>query len=205
MPVHSPASQYLVLHGFENAQPAEHWQHQLVSRLRSLGAQVSYPAFPDPWHPKLDAWLERFAEASAQIDSDAPLTVIAHSLGTLTWLHAAAAGLAPQATTRVLLVAPVTPLALRPEPRIDAAFSDLADLHSFDARALPYDTSAVLGTADPYRSDDHEQIYLDQLHIPLLLVPQAGHFVIEEGYGSWPSLEAWALDPGRSIRANPAA
>lgn len=195
-------AQFLVLHGFENDRPAAHWQHRLVDRLHEAGREVHYPGFPDPWHPRLDAWLEAFAQTAASIDAGRPLVVIAHSLGTLTWLHAEAAGLTPPSTRRVLLVAPVTPLALRGEANIDAAFSDLADLAGLDARSLPYDLSAVLGEHDPYRSADHESVYLDRLHIPLLLLPEAGHFVIEEGYGRWPALESWALEPGRGIRAN---
>ena len=61
---------FLILHGWEGSGP-EHWQSWLAERLRAAGEVVAYPALPDPYAPRLGAWLraldaERVAAAVGQ-------------------------------------------------------------------------------------------------------------------------------------------
>ena len=49
---------FLILHGIENLQPPEHWHHWLTLRLRERGCEVRYPALPEPFEPKLKAFVQ---------------------------------------------------------------------------------------------------------------------------------------------------
>ena len=46
---------FLILHGWQNHRPKDHWQHWLADRLGELGHQVTYPQLPDPDDPDLEA------------------------------------------------------------------------------------------------------------------------------------------------------
>jgi predicted alpha/beta hydrolase family esterase len=37
---------FLVLHGWQNRRPREHWQHWLTDSLRATGERVRYPQLP---------------------------------------------------------------------------------------------------------------------------------------------------------------
>src|SRR4029450_2799765 len=95
---------FLILHGWGNRRPPEHWEHRLSLELTAQGREVRYPQLPDPDVPSLDAWLD---EVAAGLEGWAPAstTVVAHSLGATTWLQAVARGRVPR-VGRLLLVAP---------------------------------------------------------------------------------------------------
>ena len=111
---------FLLLHGWGGNKP-EHWQEHLYTGLTNAGAKVHYPKMPEPTAPDLNTWLPRLAgeldEITAQTP-DAPLTVLAHSLGSITWMHLAAQRGANgnQIADRVLLVAPPYVLPQAPPP-----------------------------------------------------------------------------------------
>ena len=84
---------FLILHGWGGNKPS-HWQEHLAESLASAGKTVFYPKMPEPALPDLNAWLERLAVELAVIQDhirdeapDATLTVLAHSLGCINWLH----------------------------------------------------------------------------------------------------------------------
>ena len=112
------ASSFLILHGWQNRRPPEHWQHWLADRLREEGAQVVYPQLPDPDAPRPEVWLEELRRYLTQLDGEERV-VIAHSLGTLLWLHHARDGGDP--VDRVLLVSPPGPS----HPRLRSRASSL--------------------------------------------------------------------------------
>jgi pimeloyl-ACP methyl ester carboxylesterase len=121
---------YLILHGLEGSGPG-HWQSWLAARLRERGLTVAYPSLPDADHPRLERWLEAL---HAELDRLPPTetTVLCHSLGSLLWLHYAAA--APRVrVARVLLVAP-------PQPDVD-------DPQSPGFRPVPLDAEGVASAA----------------------------------------------------------
>jgi hypothetical protein len=109
---------YLVLHGWQNHRPPEHWEWLLVDALRARGEQVLYPQLPAPDHPVLDDWLDVFAGEWLQMGSGERV-VVAHSLSCLLWLHAAERGLVDPPADRVLLVAP-------PSPAVTSSYAEMA-------------------------------------------------------------------------------
>ena len=108
---------FLVLHGWENHRPPEHWEWLLVDALRDRAEQVLYPQLPSPDQPVLEEWLETLAAEWLQMGGGERV-VVAHSLGCLLWLHAAERGLVDPAADRVLLVAPPSPVVTASYPQL---------------------------------------------------------------------------------------
>jgi uncharacterized protein len=184
---------FLVLHGWENHRPVEHWEWWLTDRLRADGEQVLYPQLPSPDHPRLDDWLEVFESEWRQM-GDGERVVVAHSLGCLLWLHAATRRLVDPPADRVLLVAP-------PSPRVTAGIPDIAGF------VAPADPDAVRASSrstvrllcsdrDPYSTEGAAaEVYGVPLALDTEVVPGGGHFTIEEGYGPFPAVLAWCAAP----------
>lgn len=105
------ARRFLVLHGWQNHRPRQHWQWQLVEALRREGEQVLHPQLPDPDRPSLDAWTGTLRAEPAQL-GDGERVVLAHSLAVVLWLHAARLLSGPERVDRVLLVSPPSPAVL---------------------------------------------------------------------------------------------
>ena len=190
---------FLILHGWGGNKPA-HWQEHLYTGLTQAGAKVHYPKMPDPAAPDLNAWLPR---ASGELDEiaaqspDAPLTVLAHSLGSITWMHLAAQRGAngKQIADRVLLVAPpyVLPQAPPPDapPSVTAFFSPPLDAAAI--KAMARETVIVASDTDDYATFDQTGGYAAKLDVPVHLLKGAGHISPYYGYGEWPWVLEWCL------------
>lgn len=185
---------FLILHGWDNFRPSGHWQHELANALRRQGERVVYPQLPDAAQPEVEAWR---AAAAAALDeaaaAGARVTVIAHSLAATLWLGArpddAGAG---SVVERVLLVAPPSPGFLRANAEV-AAFADLP------ASRPAADTRVVASDADPCCPEGAATVVTGPLGIPLTTIPGGGHLTIAAGYGEWPSVLDWCLDPTATI------
>jgi len=158
----------LILHGLEGNEP-EHWQTWLAGRLRASGEQVSYPDLPDPFEPRLEAWLAVLARERAG-------AVVCHSLACLLWLHHADRG--GWRAERVLFVAPpcvevpgASGFQPAPEPRLEGALL----VHSDNDPWCPG------GAAAAYAG----------LGLSAVEIAGAGHVNTDAGYGPWPAAEAW--------------
>ncbi|MFI9832128.1 RBBP9/YdeN family alpha/beta hydrolase [Streptomyces sp. NPDC051913] len=177
---------YLILHGWQNHRPADHWQHHLADRLTDLGHQVTYPQLPDPDDPSLEVWLSELTRCLAQ----GPDVVVAHSASVLLWLHAVARGTAGVGDVeRVLLVAPPARSVLEGLPEVAEFVAPPLDF------TLPGPTFLVAGDDDPYCPGGARAAYGDPLGVPTRLLPGAAHLDLDAGYGAWPSVLEWCLDP----------
>ncbi|MEY9952039.1 RBBP9/YdeN family alpha/beta hydrolase [Leifsonia sp. EB34] len=197
---------FLILHGWGNFRPPGHWQYELAAALRERGERVVYPQLPDAQQPDLEAWRTAAAAAldEARAD-DARVTVIAHSLGAALWLGArpddaeddtededdtdAGAG---RSVDRVLLVAPPSPSYLRANPEV-AAFAAL------EPTRPAAETRIVASDADPCNPEGARVVFAEPLGIPLTTIPAGGHLTPASGYGTWPSVLDWCLDPTATI------
>ena len=93
---------------------------------------------------------------------------------------------------RVLLVAPPGPSGLAAElPRFV-----LPALDGAAVRAAARDTLVVGSDADPWCPEGVAETYAVPLGLRSALVPGAQHFALDEGWGPWPEVIAWARDPG---------
>ncbi|MFI1723833.1 RBBP9/YdeN family alpha/beta hydrolase [Streptomyces sp. NPDC020489] len=186
---------YLILHGWQNHRPEAHWQHWLADRLGALGHRVAYPQLPDPDDPDLETWLGALARHLAE---DAPDVVLAHSASALLWLHAVARGTAGTGDVeRVLLVGPPAPAVLAQHPEVAGFAPPPLEF------ALPGPTLLVAGDDDPYCPGGARAVYGDPLGLRTELLPGAGHLDLDAGYGPWPAVLDWCLDPGTRITGRP--
>ena len=116
-------SDFLILHGWGGNKP-DHWQEHLAGKLRAEGQTVHAPPMPEPMSPSPSAWMNALHDALRGLPEDAALTVLAHSLGAINWMHHAAMAAAPgferpgPVADRVLLAAP--PYVIREIPPLDA-------------------------------------------------------------------------------------
>lgn len=155
---------------------------------------------PNPTTPELPSWLQTATEALSEIKSahpDAPLTVLTHSLGAITWMHLTAVrgASAPQLAERVLLVAP--PYVLPEAPPLDAPPSVTAFFPPpFDPaaiRAAASETVIIASNTDDYATYDQTCGYAAKLDVPIHLLKGAGHISPYYGYGEWPWVLDWCL------------
>src|SRR5690606_5315364 len=75
---------FVILHGWENRRPADHWEHWLHDELVARGFEVDYPQLPDPDTPDLETWLGILDELVTR--GEDPVTLVAHSLATNLWI-----------------------------------------------------------------------------------------------------------------------
>src|SRR2546423_3699653 len=117
---------FLILHGWQNRRPVEHWQHWLAGELSRRGYDVRYPQLPSPDRPALKDWL-----AAISVPVERPpgtdLSVVCHSLSCAAWLHFAAQGSVHLPVSQLLFVAP-------PSRRFLRATAELAEFE-LDATA----------------------------------------------------------------------
>ena len=191
-----PSRRFLVLHGWQDHRPPEHWQWQLTEALRADGEQVLYPQFPSPDDPSLADWAALLRAELAQLGTGERV-VVAHSLAVSLWLSVAASLTVEERVDRVLLVAP-------PAPEVLAGYPQVVEF----APARP-DVPALLRAAgrtrltaaddDPYWPGGAAGTF-DLAGVEVDVLPGAGHVDLDAGYGRWPSVEAWCRDPGTLLR-----
>ncbi|MFI7503516.1 RBBP9/YdeN family alpha/beta hydrolase [Streptomyces sp. NPDC049687] len=198
-PMASPS--FLILHGWQNHRPEAHWQHWLADRLTALGHPVTYPQMPDPDDPSLETWLSELEAHLDGLGTDGERVVVAHSLSAVLWLHAVARELpGVAATDRVLLVAPPSASVLGAHPEV-AEFVP----PPLDGLALPTPTRLLAGDDDPYLPEGAQAAYGDPLGLTAELLPGAAHLDLDAGYGSWPSVLEWCLNPDTRFTVRPPA
>jgi predicted alpha/beta hydrolase family esterase len=184
---------FLILHGWENFRPEGHWQYELARELRASGRRVEYPQLPDASTPTVAAWASTIDRLVGELaDEGHTVTVICHSLSALLWL-----GATPDATAveRVLLVAP-------PSPEVIAGIDTIAEFAALPRPALADDAPSTLIVAsddDPFCPEGAETAFGGPLGIPVVVIPGGGHLELTAGYGHWPALTAWCLDPAARI------
>ncbi|WP_436523041.1 RBBP9/YdeN family alpha/beta hydrolase [Actinoplanes sp. HUAS TT8] len=189
---------FLVLHGWQNRQPAGHWQRLLAEDLAADGHQVDYPQLPDPDAPALKDWLgviERLLAPSA----GARPVVIAHSLSCMAWMHLATQGSVHLPVERVLLVAPPSLDFLAGTDEI-REFQPPAGAHHAVRSTSMRAPRLVCGDDDPYCSPPAHRVYPGAFDVDL--IPGAGHLDMVAGYGTWRSVRKWCDDPGVRLTAD---
>jgi serine hydrolase len=196
-----PARSFLLLHGFSHHRPPGHWQYWLADRLRARGERVLYPGLPFEDQPRYDEWRAALRWLLAELD-DAPgeRVVVCNSLACLLWMRFAADGAGDEGPVdRLLLVSPPDPA------RIPDAASSFR-IEAVDGLAVRATSRAPIriacSDADPYNPRGGGEMYADALGADVDLVPGAGHIGPVEGYGPWPTIQAWCLSGDVRLEPN---
>ena len=188
------SQRFLILHGLTNRRPEGHWERRLAAALRQAGHVVAYPQLPDTDSPDLGTWLEVVAADLEILEEagDGPLTVVAHSLASVTWLHGVARGL-PVRPDRVLLVAPAGPDELAEAAPGFALRPSLGSPTPEQVASSAGSTLLVWSGADEWCAAGVDIVFAEPLRLPVVTVPGSGHLALGDGYGAWPDVVAWAL------------
>ncbi|MFF3327012.1 RBBP9/YdeN family alpha/beta hydrolase [Streptomyces sp. NPDC002889] len=195
----STSRSFLILHGWQNRRPTGHWQRWLADELTARGNRVTYPQLPEPDQPDLEVWLGRL-HALLDAEQEAPgreRVVVCHSLSVLLWLHAVARG--GVRADRVLLVAP-------PSAEVITQYEEVVGfgrpaVTGAQVRTPAGGTRLVAGDDDPYCPGGAAQQYGLPLGLDTDVVPGGAHLDLDAGYGPWPSVLDWCVDP--AVRIGP--
>lgn len=180
---------FVILHGWENRRPADHWEHWLFDELVARGLEVDYPQLPDPDTPDVDEWLTLLGELVTRGDRD--VTLVVHSLATSLWLTRLARGGSTGLVTRLALVAVPSPSVLA--ATVVGSFVDFAPR----IPASPgVETRVFEGEGDEYSPGGVRAAFEIDPGVPVELVPGGGHLVPSSGFGPWPRILDWALGEG---------
>ncbi|WP_108127561.1 RBBP9/YdeN family alpha/beta hydrolase [Saccharospirillum mangrovi] len=163
---------FLILPGYGDSNPA-HWQSRWQQQAAFERVQQ------DDWlRPNRHAWVARL-DAAVQRHAGRPVVLVAHSLGCLTTAFWAAQNPLTQ-VQGALLVAP-------PDPE-GANFPTTAE--GFDEppmRWLPFPSTLVMSTNDPYASTDFAERCAQAWGSRLVNLGECGHINHDSELGDWPA------------------
>ena len=190
---------FLLLHGLAHHRPPGHWQYWLADRLRGRGERVLYPGLPFEEDPRYDEWREALHWLLLQI-GQGECVVICNSLACMLWMRFAADRSADERLAdRLLLVSPPD----SPQVPDKAASFRLDRVEGAAVRASVRSRIRIAcSDADPYNPGGAERQYAADLAAEVDIIHGAGHLGPIEGYGPWPSIEAWCLDPAERLVPN---
>ena len=188
--------QVLFIHGWMNQRPEGAWQREVASVLRKQGHHVFFPQLPQPATPVFAEWAEVIIGELDQIreaNAGEEVVVIGHSMGALAWLRLAASGLVATPVDRALLVAPALPSLLSDYPEFSV------DLSSVPLESAARATYLVGGDEDPWQPNGIAEDFGKPLGLDSVVIPGAGHIIIDTGFGPWPGLVNWVNDPASDL------
>ncbi|NHC45315.1 RBBP9/YdeN family alpha/beta hydrolase [Motilibacter aurantiacus] len=187
---------FLLVHGWQNRRPPGHWQHWLADRLRAAGHQVAYPQLPEPDEPVPADWARELRRGLAAL-AGRERVLVCHSLAVVLWWREAST-LGELQADRVLLVAPPAAEVLRTHAAV-AAFAPAG----VEEEPLPEDVRRrarlVASDDDPYFPGGAQRVYVERFGLDADLLTGAGHLDLDAGYGEWPGVLQWCLDPAVRI------
>jgi predicted alpha/beta hydrolase family esterase len=157
----------VIVPGWRDSGPG-HWQSLWADSI--VGA---VRVQQDNWiFPTRTAWIGRIAETI--LAQDAPVVLVAHSLGCIASAH-----LPPEAVARIdgaLFVAPADPERRAP----------LIDFAPVPYQPLPYRSLVVASSNDPYCPVRTAGAYARSWGSEFVRLQNAGHINIDSGFGAWP-------------------
>ena len=164
-----------------------------AAELRSQGHQVWYPQFPNPDKPDPKEWQELLRQESNMMDEvqGEEKICIAHSLGTINWLYGALGDIYMKPFDRVLLVAPPDPQMTSQADGIQGEPLDLSNpLLAPQAKKWAKELTVIASDNDRWLPRGID-IYSSALQIKPIVLPNAGHFSLDDGWGRWTGLLSW--------------
>ncbi len=161
----------LIVPGWDDS-PPDHWQSRWEQKLSSA-RRVELSDFNRPvlaeWRPVLER---------AVLECARPVVIVAHSLGVLATLQAAAG--VGENITGAFLVAPPSDRAIRETPQIDV------DFLPYPRTRLPFKATLVGSENDPFAEPGFARDLAEAIGAKYLDAGAAGHINVESGHGPWP-------------------
>ncbi len=178
----------VILHGYL-ATPDDHWFAWLAERLTAADVSTVVPALPRSSAPDRDAWVAAATEAIGEPSDD--LLVVAHSLGSLTALHALDAFEQEWSMGALIMVSGFAdPLPALPE--LDAFIGvEAPDIARTAARVRH--RAMLASDNDELVPPAHSASLATRIGTEVRTVPGAGHFLGDEGFAELP--EVWETVP----------
>jgi len=164
---------FLIIPGFTNSGP-RHWQTLWEKHLHN----ARRVQMPDWDHPDRDEWVHALDDAIRK--SSTPPVLIAHSCGVSAVAHWAAQRDAP--IHAALLVAPVDTESEN-HPR------ELATFHPLPEKRLPFRSTLVASSNDPYCSPDVAHRLARAWGSHFVDAGACAHINTDAGFGAWPAGE----------------
>lgn len=192
----------LINHGLANRRLPNHWQRHLATELRQQGHQVSYPQFPNPEAPELEAW-QHLLLAETELLADAgeslgELVFVGHSLGCLNFLWAAAHQSLPVSFDRTLLVAPADPTLL---PDLEIGGLQLTDPTFADKiKVYAGELTVVASDADKWIPRGIQVTFGEPLGVEPVIIEGGKHISLADGWGRWQGVIDWVNDSSADLR-----
>jgi len=185
-------SRVLLLHGWTNRRPEGHWMRLTAAALRNQGHQVWYPQFPAPETPSPAEWQDLLRQESNMMDEveGGEKIVIAHSLGTINFLYGALTDLFTKPFDRALLVAIPDPVMTSETTGIEGEPLEFRN-PALKPQLNKWAASVTAVASDKDRWQPNGTAFYQPLGIETIEVLGAGHFSLDDGWGSWPGLGTW--------------
>jgi len=161
----------LILPGWSDSGP-DHWQSRWEKNLSTARRVIQ-----EDWSaPRRAVWQETIERAI--LAAERPVVIVAHSLGCIALLHAAAR--IGDKIAGAFLVAPPSESVLREIPAVDK------DFLPFPRVRLKFPAVIVAGSDDPYAEPPFARDLAADLGAHFLDAGAAGHINVASGHGPWP-------------------
>jgi predicted alpha/beta hydrolase family esterase len=163
-----------------------------AAALRNQGHQVWYPQFPAPETPSPAEWQDLLRQESNMMDEveSGEKIVIAHSLGTINFLYGALTDLLNKPFDRALLVAIPDPVMTSETTGIEGEPLEFRN-PALKPQLNKWAASVTAVASDKDRWQPNGKDFYAPLGIETIEVLGAGHFSLDDGWGSWPGLGTW--------------
>lgn len=171
--------------GLDGSGPG-HWQVWLADELSRTGRHALLVDLPEPAAPKLQPWLAALRAVLVELE-EGGFDLVAHSLGSLLWMHHAASALNYPRPARVALVTPPGPEI--PVPACEQFFPVPLDVDAM--RKAANGTVLVGSDNDPFCPRGIAASYGTPLKMATTVIPSAGHLNLDSGHGPWPAMLDW--------------
>ena len=163
-----------------------------AAKLRNQGHQVWYPQFPNPDTPNPTEWQDLLRQESNMMDDveAGEKIVIAHSLGTINFLYGALTDLFSKPFDRALLVAIPDPVMTAETTGIEGEPLDFRN-PALKPQMNKWAGNVTAVASDKDRWQPNGTGFYQSLGLETIVVQGAGHFSLDDGWGSWRGLENW--------------
>ncbi len=192
----------LILHGWTNRRPTDHWQHHLANSLRELNIPVEYPQLEDPDEPTATVWDRQAMEGLFALPAGHRV-VVAHSAGVWTAIRLILGAHRTHnalPVDRLLIVAPVSAEKLVSIPELAAFHPEVDDREIRKALGNLPRVELVVSDNDDYFPAGAAD-WGNKIGVRTHELSDQGHISPSDGYGAWPSVLDWVL--GRSDKILP--